>query len=403
MLSCGELIKGTYGIVKILGEGASGTTYLVRDLRFPYMYRALKEIISIDGEYSSEILDNFTKEASILESLDHPGLPRVTDAFSIGDSHCIVMEYVEGETLQALLRDRGHPFTPREVIPWARELARILEYLHGRDLIYRDLKPSNIMVTKGGRIKLIDFGIARHFAPYKLKDTSIMGTPGFASPEQYGSAQSDARSDIFSFGATLYHLLTNADMVRLNFRYPQLKNSVPAIPEWLDDLVMRCLKMNPGQRIQSAAGLVEVIESEGRGSAAGATSVQHAGPTVEMMHWLVIVALIVLVSSILVPNFLRARPQGSLTPCKSNLKNMGTAMEMYSSDNQGRYPLSLSQITPNYLKTLPTCDGARKVNYAYVRREKPDNYTIYCIGNYHKGMIAGGFPQYDAVQGLYDH
>jgi serine/threonine protein kinase len=408
MLSCGELIRGTYDIMKILGEGASGFTYLVRDIRFPCAYRALKEIESCDGESGEELFRSFTREAAILEALDHPGLPKVTDAFTLGRSHCIVMEYIEGKTLHELMRERGHPFAPRDVIPWALQLARILEYLHSRDLVFRDLKPANVMVTAGGRIKLIDFGIARYFAPHKSRDTSIMGTPGFAPPEQYGTGQTDARSDIFSFGATIYNLLTNADMVHLNFRYPSLRSSIPGIPEWLDNLVMQCLTMNPGQRVQSAAELVEVLESAGKVvtpprlvSAAAASS---TGSSMGVINWMVIVLIVMVLLAWLVPNFLRARGRGNgLTACKSNMKNMGTAMEMYSSDNQGRYPLSLSQITPNYLRAIPTCADAGKVTYVYVRREKPDNYTIYCSGHYHKGMLAAGFPQYDAINGLCDH
>jgi prepilin-type N-terminal cleavage/methylation domain-containing protein len=122
-----------------------------------------------------------------------------------------------------------------------------------------------------------------------------------------------------------------------------------------------------------------------------------------LIELMIVIAIIAILAAILVPNFLRARAQGQLTACKSNMKNIGTAMEMYSSDNQGRYPTGITLITPNYLKTIPTCASAGNITYSYTYTTVPDSYTAYCSGTYHKGMIAGGFPQYDAVQGLYDH
>jgi serine/threonine protein kinase len=410
MLNAGDQILGPYLVVKTLGEGASGCIYLVRDLRYPgAVFRALKELPgdAADRQADREINDLFERETDILGSLNHPGLPKLTDSFSLGSSRCIVMEYIEGETLQDIIMRRRHSFTPEEVIPWALQIARILAYLHGQGpcpVIFRDLKPSNIMLTAGGRIKLIDFGIARYFRSYKSRDTYFMGTPGFAAPEQYGRAQSDARSDIFAFGATLYHLLTIEDMEAFNFNHPDLARKVPDIPEWLNRLVMQCLHRNPGNRIQSAAEMVDILESLGNTRAkAGPASIAAPGMPMGIVHWCAVAMMIAILAGILAPNFLRARACGSLTGCKSNTKNIGTAMEMYSSDNQGRYPLTLNQITPNYLRTLPTCPDAGKMTYAYVRREKPDNYTAYCSGNYHKGRMAAGFPQYDAVQGLYDH
>jgi prepilin-type N-terminal cleavage/methylation domain-containing protein len=122
-----------------------------------------------------------------------------------------------------------------------------------------------------------------------------------------------------------------------------------------------------------------------------------------LIELMIVIAIIAILAAILVPNFLRARAQGQLTACKSNMKNIGTAMEMYSSDNQGRYPSALTLITPNYLKTIPTCASAGASTYSYTYTTVPDNYTAYCSVSYHAGMIGAGFPQYDAVQGLYDH
>jgi type II secretion system protein G len=121
-----------------------------------------------------------------------------------------------------------------------------------------------------------------------------------------------------------------------------------------------------------------------------------------LIELMIVIAIIAILAAILVPNFLRARAQGQLTACKSNLKNIGTAMEMYSSDNQGRYPSAIANITPSYLKTLPTCAAAGQMTYTYIKTTVPDCYTAYCAGSYHTPMTTANYPQYDAVQGLYE-
>jgi len=121
-----------------------------------------------------------------------------------------------------------------------------------------------------------------------------------------------------------------------------------------------------------------------------------------LIELMIVIAIIAILAAILVPNFLRARAQGQLTACKSNLKNIGTAMEMYSSDSQGRYPTNLSLITPNYLKTIPTCASAGVATYSYVRTTVPDAYTVSCSGSFHTPMTGANYPKYDAVQGLYE-
>jgi len=121
-----------------------------------------------------------------------------------------------------------------------------------------------------------------------------------------------------------------------------------------------------------------------------------------LIELMIVIAIIAILAAILVPNFLRARAQGQLTACKSNLKNIGTAMEMYSSDSQGRYPLAITAITPSYLKTLPTCASAGVITYTYSRTTVPDAYTAWCSGSYHTPMTGADYPKYDAVQGLYE-
>ena len=264
-----NLLQGQYRILKTIGGGASGTVYLVEDLKLPHVRWAIKELNTRNFPLQevSCALSMFEREKEILKSLNHPGVPKFIDSFSHENSHYIVMEHIEGDTLDEILKRKGVPLAPDEVIPWALQIAKTLEYLHTQlpfPVIFRDLKPSNIILSSGGKIKLIDFGIARHFRANRTKDTQSFGTPGFSPPEQYGISQSDARSDIFSFGATLYSLLTNADMTAFDFTYPPIKILAPVVPTWLAEMIMRCLSRNPGDRYHSATEIVKILELRAR-------------------------------------------------------------------------------------------------------------------------------------------
>jgi len=164
----------------------------------PLMKWALKEITEMElpDEERSDAVLLFTREAEILRSLNHPGLPQIFDFFSEKDSHCLVMDYIEGKTLEDIMKERSAAFSHLEVLPWALQICEILKYLHDvkpDPVIFRYLKPSNIMIGNDGRIRLIDFGIARYFSPRKIKDTFFLDSPGFSPPEQYGRGQSNAR------------------------------------------------------------------------------------------------------------------------------------------------------------------------------------------------------------------
>ncbi|MHC9539062.1 MAG: serine/threonine protein kinase [Vulcanimicrobiota bacterium] len=565
MLDSGDVINDRYTVVKTIGGGAFGTVYLVSDDSKHGDWFAIKEMVEVEipaGE-RQEAAELFAREAEILKSLSHPGLPGIFDSFTIEDSHYIVMEYIYGLTLEEKMQSSQRLYTWEEVLPWAEELCEILLYLHTRmpyQVIFRDLKPSNIIITPNDNVKLIDFGIARLYSPRKVKDTYFMGTPGFSPPEQYGRGQSDGRSDIFALGATLYRLLTKADMEKYAMKFPPLSKLSPAVPEWLEKVIMKCLAVNPGERYQSVlpllgdlhmrrftegqeclnpatillpAALVRIVSkvspsllssqpAVGIGSTVmiiavimsiifsviycllfgfsmfsfiGEYCLQvkcivlcciaasflywsykrgvhrvivpalhsfvvqlfYAHPWLKtisavihvflvlamlscivyniiegndewqdftdlrssviivfvlfsLIHWIsrpgtwriVTIAGMIcfLLSGILVPNFLRARAQGCLSPCKSHLKNIGTAMEMYSSDNQGRYPRNLAAITPNYLKTLPTCPEAGRMSYRYVSTTMPDIYTVWCHGANHTDRTGINMPEYDSIEGL---
>ncbi|HEU5100399.1 MAG TPA: serine/threonine-protein kinase, partial [Roseiflexaceae bacterium] len=231
MVNQTELIQDRYRLIRLLGSGGFGAVYLAEDQRLGRAV-ALKEMdaarLGPDERAVAEQL--FEREARMLASLDHPGLTRIWDFFQHDRRAFLVMEYVPGRTLRDLVQARGGPLDESLVLECALQLCDVLAYLHSRQppVIFRDLKPANVMVVPGDgrweigdgsipspnsqlpapRFVLIDFGIARLFKPDQPGDTLIIGTPGYAPPEQYGQGQTDQRSDIYSLGATLYELLT---------------------------------------------------------------------------------------------------------------------------------------------------------------------------------------------------
>lgn len=195
ILAAGTVLDGRYRVVRLIAEGGMSIVYEVADSRLPGRF-ALKHMREWVGDAAAQraIVEQFTREAELLATMSHPNLPRVTDHFVYAERRCLVEELVDGETLEAIAERRGAPLEETEAARWAVQICDALEYLHGRGIIYRDLKPSNCMLTNEGAVKLIDFGIVRYFSLGKSRDTVIMGTPGFAAPEQYGREQTDPRA-----------------------------------------------------------------------------------------------------------------------------------------------------------------------------------------------------------------
>lgn len=229
-----------------------GAVYLARDLRIPCQW-AVKEMANETGDPCNEEL--FRSEAELLGTLKHPNLPRITDFFCENGKQYLVMDYVEGPTLEQVMRQRR--LDVNEALDLARQLTEVLEYLHGLSppLIFRDLKPANIILTPGGTVKLIDFGIARHFRPERSKDTRALGTPGYAAPEQYGHGQSDVRTDLYALGATLHHVLSDRDPAQNPFQF----GPIQGIPAGLEGLVLKSVSLEPAARFQSARELREAL------------------------------------------------------------------------------------------------------------------------------------------------
>jgi serine/threonine protein kinase len=259
------LLNNRYKIKKELGKGGMSTVYLVSDERLQEREWAIKEMGRNGGTVQDErIISQFRQESEILAGLNHKSLPKIIDYFSSDNRYYLVMDYIEGELLEHYIEKTDGFIEEKEIRKIAIEICDVLEYLHSQKqpVIFRDIKPSNIIITHDGKMKLIDFGIARVFAPGKEKDTIIIGTPGFAAPEQYGTGQTDVRSDIYSFGATLYNMATKIDpsLSPMSFSIPSSINTnlSPAI----DTVILKALNLDPEQRFQTVKEMREALEGK---------------------------------------------------------------------------------------------------------------------------------------------
>lgn len=252
----GTILHGRYRVGNILGKGGMAAVYLAENTAKGGQV-AIKEMVDqfADSAHRDQAVAQFQSEARILNYLHHTNLPRVFEYFEEGGRHYLVMDYVDGETLQKLL-DRTTGFlAERRVIGWGSQICDVLAYLHQQNppIIFRDLKPSNIMVDQTGTIKLIDFGIARFFNLAKNTDTLKMGTIGYAPPEQYGGkGQTTPRSDIYALGATLHHLLTGREPSDQPFTFPPARSLNPLITANTEATLAKAVEYDPAKRYQTA-------------------------------------------------------------------------------------------------------------------------------------------------------
>jgi len=265
-LKNGELLRGRYSIIERIGQGGMGSIYLAEDTRLKGRQCALKEVEydrALPEKIRDEAREQFLREATVLARLDHPNLPKVSDFFSMGPRDYLVMDYVPGNDLRTLMLEarRNKRFLPeKEVLAWAEQIANALTFLHNQEpsIVHRDIKPSNVKVMPHGLIKLVDFGLVKILAPEEVTITIIQGqgTALYTPLEQYGGsdAHTDIRSDVYAFGATLYHLLTNeppAD-ARKRFLSPEsltpLRQVNPALSTRTERAVLWAMSLHPDER-----------------------------------------------------------------------------------------------------------------------------------------------------------
>jgi len=254
---------GRYVVDHLLGRGGMSAVYAARDLRVAGRLVAIKEMVDVfaDPEERAAAERDFAREAALLAALRHPAIPAIVDSFSENNRHLLVMEYIAGENLEGALERHG-PYDEARVRAWARDLCAVLAYLHRQDppVVFRDLKPGNIIAQPDGRVRLIDFGIARLFKPHQKADTTALGTSGYASPEHY-TGQTDARSDVYSLGATLHHLLTGRDPSKFPpFKFPPVRELNPAVSPELAAIVERAVRADREKRFASIEDMAKALE-----------------------------------------------------------------------------------------------------------------------------------------------
>ncbi len=257
-------LKQRYLILGQAGRGGFGAVYKASDIELGRLV-AIKEMSqsNLGAPELANANEAFRHEAILLAGLTHPNLPRIYEQFTDTGRSYLVMEFIEGETLDEYLNRLGNRKLPFEkVFDIALQLCSVLDYLHNRQppIIFRDLKPANVMITASGHIYLIDFGIARHFKPGQSKDTTALGSSGYAAPEQYGKSQTTPRADIYSLGVTLHQLLTDNDPSDSPFHFAVLQlPKVPAL-KGLDSLIMSMVSMDIDKRPANIAIVKQELE-----------------------------------------------------------------------------------------------------------------------------------------------
>lgn len=241
VLKNGETLRERYIVREQIGQGGTGNIYLAEDVRLQGRLCALKEVEhnqSLPPDVFAQAREQFFREASVLARLDHPNLPKVSDFFSEGPRDYLVMDYVPGKDLRQMMQEarRNNTFlAEKDVLEWANQIASALDYLHHQDppIIHRDIKPSNIKLMPSGLVKLVDFGLVKIMAPGEVTITVIQGqgTALYTPLEQYGGddTHTDSKADVFSFGATLYHLLTNEPPAEARKRFLNSRSLTPPI------------------------------------------------------------------------------------------------------------------------------------------------------------------------------
>lgn len=262
VIQIGSILDERYEILKEIGRGGMSIVYLAMDNRLNKSL-VVKDIRKRKNSNNELLINSLVVEANMLKKFDHGALPKIYDIIDAEGDIYVVMDYIEGESLKEKLKREG-TIAARDVIEWAKQLSEVLHYLHTRKphpIIYRDMKPDNIMLTPEGKIKLIDFGIAREFKIENSTDTTNLGTKSYAAPEQISGKQTDARTDIYSLGVTLYHLVTGKSLNEPPFEIKPIRHWNSTLPEGLEHIITKCTQNEPSNRYQSCEELLYDLEN----------------------------------------------------------------------------------------------------------------------------------------------
>ena len=279
-LEQGEVLRGRYQVRERIGQGGMGSIYLAEDLRLSGRLCALKEVLydlNLPDPAIEQAREQFFREATVLARLDHPNLPKVSDFFSNGPRDYLVMDYVPGNDLRALMleaRRNKNFLSEKDVLNWANQLADALSFLHNQDpsIVHRDIKPSNLKLTPNGLLKLVDFGLVKIMVPEEVTITIIQGqgTALYTPLEQYGGGglHTDVRADIYAFGATLYHLLTNQSPADARKRFlqpdslPPLRQINPNVSGRTERAILWAMSLHPDQRPDSIESFRQALSGQ---------------------------------------------------------------------------------------------------------------------------------------------
>ena len=272
MLGRGEVLADDYVIDALLGKGGMGCVYRAHVQEQPNVAVAIKELPPTVRLSSGQLVaQGISSQMKLMKRVNHPHIAKLLDAFLWNGSFYFVFEYVAGRSLQSIVATSG-ALPERQALKYARELCDILGYLHGLEpaVVYRDMKPSNVLLDDAGALNVVDLGIAREFkaADDQRKDTVAFGTQGYAPPEQYGCAQTDARSDIYALGCTLWHLLAGCPPP-MEFPLPSVRTVNPQVSEACDALIQRCTQLDRVARYQTCAQLAHDVQRILDGQACG--------------------------------------------------------------------------------------------------------------------------------------
>ena len=261
MLRPGDILENKYEIIKFIGKGGMSKVWLAKDTNEKLnRLWAVKEISKTTEAYKHTVdEEKALHEIEIMKDLDHPALPRIVDVIDGNTSICVVMDYIQGPTLQNVLDMYGTQ-DEKAVVSWMLDVCDILTYLHSRKppIIYRDIKPSNLMLNSDGHIKIIDFGIAREYRGGD--DTMPLGSEGYASPEHF-TARTDVRSDVYTVGSTAYALLTGKTQKNPPYYIQPIRKIDPSLSQGLEKVILKATDKDPDNRYQSAAELANALES----------------------------------------------------------------------------------------------------------------------------------------------